>query len=313
MASMKDAMARLAVIHTACCPQEQKGDTPDMDEFTRIKKGISVSVKQCRELIKERNDILKADKASKKGVGSGTETAQLSFKIRTMLKSVKDDIALLDANVKKSEKKIKGKNKPDLQEIVDSRKEIVKLCQSHLEECENLDRERFNDKVSGDRANLFASSGSPTSAGAAPSSALKFNKFGAAAAAASGIPPPVPSSPGSANAGGPQELPDIEVAEDLALIRKRNMDIDAELNEISAGVAAIKQIAIQMGDELDKQNDMLDTIDAKVDKANEHVAKVNEKMKVALDGVMKGDKFLVNCVLLCILLALIAYIVSQLV
>jgi t-SNARE complex subunit (syntaxin) len=120
---------------------------------------------------------------------------------------------------------------------------------------------------------------------------------------------PSGGGPGSPTA----ELPDIEVQEDLALIRQRNMDIDKELEEIAAGVAVVKQIAIQMGDELEKQNEMLDTIDTKVEKANDHVQAVNAKMKAALDGVMKGDKFLVNCVLLCILFALVAYITSQLV
>ncbi|KAI9189598.1 hypothetical protein H9P43_001031 [Blastocladiella emersonii ATCC 22665] len=307
MTSMKDAMKRLTVIHAACVPQEQT-EKPDADEFTRVKKQIAANVKIVREMVKQRNDILKADKTSKKGVGSGTETAEMSFKIRSQLKAIKEDITVLDGIVKKAEKKIKGKNKPDLQEILDSRKEIVQLCNQHLEECENLDRARFNDKLAGDRANLFVSSG--IGGATSPSSALKFNKFAAGASSVS--PGMAPPGPGGASSGS-QELPDIEVAEDLALIRQRNMDIDQELDEISAGVQVIKQIAIQMGDELDKQNEMLDTIDAKVDKANEHVQNVNLKMKEALDGVMKGDKFLVNCVLLCILLALIAYITSQLV
>jgi t-SNARE complex subunit (syntaxin) len=112
---------------------------------------------------------------------------------------------------------------------------------------------------------------------------------------------------------GPQELPDIEVAEDLALIKQRNMNIDQELDEIAAGVQVIKQIAIQMGEEVEKQNDLLTNIESKVDKTNEHMMHVNIKMKEALDGVMKGDKFIVNCVLICILLALICYIASQLV
>ncbi len=127
--------------------------------------------------------------------------------------------------------------------------------------------------------------------------------------------PPAPGSAAGGSTASPggasPELPDIEVQEDLALIRQRNMDIDKELDEIAAGVAVVKQIAIQMGEELEKQNEMLDTIDTKVDKANDHVQAVNAKMKAALDGVMKGDKFLVNCVLLCILLALITYITSQ--
>ncbi|KAJ3369842.1 hypothetical protein GGF31_004914 [Allomyces arbusculus] len=309
MTTMKDAIKRLKLIDEACNPKEKDAENQGLDEFTKLKKQISNDVKAVRQIIKERDDLLKADKSSKKGVGSGTETAELSFKVRSHLKTIKEEIAQLDAIVKKAEKKLKGKNKPDLQEIIDSRKEIVKLCQSHLEECENLDKARFNDKMAADRVNLFSGGTTP---GASPSK-LNFGQFNKTGAVN-------PSSAlgggalgGSPTSNAPAELPDIEVAEDLALIRQRNMDIDQELDEIGAGVQVLKQIAIQMGEEVDKQNEMLDKIDTKVDKAQEHLVSVNMKMKEALDGVMKGDKFLVNCVLLCVLLALIAYIASQLV
>lgn len=317
MATMKDAMKRLEVIHQACAPQDNPTENPGLDEFCRVKKQLSQNVKDVRLLIKERDDLLKADKASKKGVGSGTETAEMSFKIRSMLKGIKDDIQTMDSLVKKAEKKIKGKNKPDLQEIIDSRKEIVKLCYQHLEECENLDKARFNDKMAGDRVNLFSGGGVSPSSGP---SRLDFNKFKAGGPGAPGAPGgfggPGGMNGGSGGGGGGgmgQELPDIEVQEDLALIRQRNMDIDQELDEIAAGVQVVKQIAIQMGEEVEKQNDMLTEIETKVDHAHEHVQLVNMRMKEALDGVMKGDKFLVNCVLICILLGLVAYIASQLV
>ncbi|KNE71559.1 hypothetical protein AMAG_15768 [Allomyces macrogynus ATCC 38327] len=256
MTTMKDAIKRLKLIDEACNPKEKDAENQGLDEFTKLKKQISSDVKAVRQIIKERDDLLKVDKSSKKGVGSGTETAELSFK-----------------------------------------------------ECENLDKARFNDKMAADRVNLFSGGSTP---GASPSK-LNFGQFNKTGAVN-------PSSAlgggalgGSPTSNAPAELPDIEVAEDLALIRQRNLDIDQELDEIGAGVQVLKQIAIQMGEEVDKQNEMLDKIDTKVDKAQEHLVSVNMKMKEALDGVMKGDKFLVNCVLLCVLLALIAYIASQLV
>lgn len=55
---------------------------------------------------------------------------------------------------------------------------------------------------------------------------------------------------------------------------------------------------------------MLDTIDNKVDKAQVHLDNINVKLKQALDGVMKGDKFMVNCILICVLLSLVGFIAS---
>jgi hypothetical protein len=63
-------------------------------------------------LIKERDAFEKDNATSKKGLGSGTETAQFSFKIRSTMKLIKDDVGLLDAYVKKAEKKVRAAFSP---------------------------------------------------------------------------------------------------------------------------------------------------------------------------------------------------------
>ncbi|KAI9145633.1 hypothetical protein BKA69DRAFT_1048758 [Paraphysoderma sedebokerense] len=293
MSSLKDAIRRLEIIHAACAPKDKKDEETGMDEFTRIKKRIHQNVKQARQLITEREQLSKSKNAS------STEIAELSFKIRSILKQVKEESQELQRIVDKAEKKIKGKNKPEIQEVINSRKEIVKLCFMHLEECQNLDNSRFNDKFAADRADLFAG-------GSALPSKVEFVKFPQGAVG--------PMNTGSPlTPGNPEtELPDIDVAEDLVLIKKYNLDLDKELDEIAAGVAQLKEVAVKMGEEVDKQNAMLDDVEGKIDKAQEHLTTVNMKMKQALDGVMKGDRFLVNCVLICILLALTGYIASKL-
>ncbi len=55
---------------------------------------------------------------------------------------------------------------------------------------------------------------------------------------------------------------------------------------------------------------MLATLDQKVDKAQTHLDNVNKKMKNAVEGVMKGDKFMVNFVLISVLLCLAGFIAS---
>lgn len=236
-------------------------------------------------MIKEREEHNSHEKTKKKAIGSGTESAEMSFKIRACLKEIREQVTQLDNHLKKAERKIKGKNKPELKEILDSRREIVKLCYSHLEELENLDKARFNEQMAEDRVTLFTG----------PSAPQDYSKI---------------QTPNNQNT---PELPDIEVQEDLALIRQRGQDLDRELDEIAAGVSVIKQIAIQMGEEVDKQNEMLTELDTKVDKVQDHMETVNDKMKTALEGIMKGDKFIVNCILICVLLGLLAYLASILI
>lgn len=83
------------------------------------------------------------------------------------------------------------------------------------------------------------------------------------------------------------------------------------MNEIGAGVAKLKEIALEMGQELDRQDEVLDRVDVKVEAALDHVDNINVQLKKSLDGIMKGDRFMVNCILMCVLLALIAFISTQ--
>lgn len=65
--------------------------------------------------------------------------------------------------------------------------------------------------------------------------------------------------------------------------------------------------------EIEMQTVMIDEITTKVEKTGTNLINLNKSLKNTLDGVMKGDKFIMNFVLLLILLALIAFIVSQVV
>jgi len=73
----------------------------------------------------------------------------------------------------------------------------------------------------------------------------------------------------------------------------------------------MKEIAINMNQELDTQNQMIDQIQTKVDKAGEKLNTLNAKLQQTLDKVMKGDRFLILFVMACILLAVIGFIASM--
>jgi hypothetical protein len=65
-----------------------------------------------------------------------------------------------------------------------------------------------------------------------------------------------------------------------------------------------------MNDELDNQDIALTKIDKDVNNALDELDNVNIKMKKMLDDVMKGDKFMVNCILVCLVLSLVGFISS---
>jgi len=105
------------------------------------------------------------------------------------------------------------------------------------------------------------------------------------------------------------ELPNID-DEGFQLLRKNDQVIDGMLDQVSTNVNDLKEIANEMNKEINKQGIMLDDLDVKVDKVNDELENINIRLRKALDSVRKGDRFIVDIILLCILLGLIGYIYS---
>jgi len=105
------------------------------------------------------------------------------------------------------------------------------------------------------------------------------------------------------------ELPDIDDA-GFQKLKQNNQAIDQMLDGIGEGVAQLKEIANEMGNEIGKQSTMLDDLDNKVDKVNDELENINVRLRKALESVRKGDRFIVDIILLCILLGLGGYIYS---
>ena len=58
-----------------------------------------------------------------------------------------------------------------------------------------------------------------------------------------------------------------------------------------------------MGDEIAKQNKMLDEVETTVDRTNEHMQKVQQKMHSTLQKTRGGDKFCMDMVLIFVIVA----------
>jgi t-SNARE complex subunit (syntaxin) len=86
-------------------------------------------------------------------------------------------------------------------------------------------------------------------------------------------------------------------------LEDRDKEFDLQLDEIGEGIQDLAEIAQQQGEEVGRQNMMLDTVHGKMDKVNERVSKVNERMKETLEEVGRaGDKIMVD--IMCIVLAI---------
>ncbi|KAL3932415.1 MAG: hypothetical protein SGPRY_000713 [Prymnesium sp.] len=197
------------------------------DEFKRLKAHITSDVKEIRELLKERDVLLERPNTA------GTKaTVQLSHKIRMQLKGVREDANKLRELQRKEVSKAKGKAAAIQQ--AEQRQDLVELVFKHVEDCENLVRILLL----------------------------------------------VPT--------GGTELPDLETAEGLKQLQRKDQQIDEALeqvmwilsyglelghvrantmwctSQVAEGVSELKNIALDMRDEVKMQSSMVDEITSKV-------------------------------------------------
>lgn len=143
-------MKRLEVIYNECAPEaiEKNKEEASLDEFQRLRKNIHAQVRQVREMLREREEMMKRG-------GTTSESAEASYRIRVAIKSLKEQVEQMQKICDKEGRKKKPKNPEKIAE----HKETLELCKQHIEECENLEKRRTNDAYANDRVELLAGGG----------------------------------------------------------------------------------------------------------------------------------------------------------
>jgi len=91
---------------------------------------------------------------------------------------------------------------------------------------------------------------------------------------------------------------------------RHKQQTDADLDDISLGLNALKEIAGSMGEELHKQEDLVDVMESKADTANAEVRTVNAKLKSTLTQLRSSRNLCMDITLICVVLGIAAYIYS---
>uniref|UniRef100_R7W0Z6 Syntaxin-71 n=1 Tax=Aegilops tauschii TaxID=37682 RepID=R7W0Z6_AEGTA len=87
---------------------------------------------------------------------------------------------------------------------------------------------------------------------------------------------------------------------------------DEGLDLISEGLNTLKNLAEDIGEELDRQVPIMDEIDRKVDKANTELRKTNVRLKEIVNQIRSTRNFTVDIILICIILGIGAYLYNVL-
>jgi t-SNARE complex subunit (syntaxin) len=260
---------------------------------------------------------------------ASAEAAESSYRLRTAIASLKVDVDRLDDLVKKEDKR-KGKKRMDEEELK-TRRELVQLCNQHVTEVEELETRRFLDKIGAERSELMKQSdgeseGKPrtrisTSERRAYGQEGEMEEKDSSRKALFGGRNRTKSTwlmPNRILEGAKVEtdpfksdLPDIDLEQDFQEMNLNNKVIENDLSDIGKGVRQLRGLANDMGKELDGQNDQIRDLEKGLGKVMDNVETINIKMKHTVDAVMAGPKFMVNCILLCVILALVVFIVAM--
>ncbi|XP_054813556.1 syntaxin-71-like [Prosopis cineraria] len=92
----------------------------------------------------------------------------------------------------------------------------------------------------------------------------------------------------------------------------RKMKQDEGLDIISEGLDTLKNLALDMNEELDRQVPLMDEIGTKVDKATSELRNNNVRLKKTLNQVRSSRNFCIDIILLCVLLGIVSYIYNVL-
>mmetsp|Transcript_347 Transcript_347/g.338 ORF Transcript_347/g.338 Transcript_347/m.338 type:complete len:287 (+) Transcript_347:118-978(+) len=96
----------------------------------------------------------------------------------------------------------------------------------------------------------------------------------------------------------------------LQMIKEKDNQIDDEIEKIGVGIGELGELARAQRDEVKLQNQMLTSLETKVDGVHDHIANVNVRMKDTLEQARQSDKLCVDIICILILLGMIIVLVK---
>jgi len=267
-------MYTLRRIHeaTADVRQKKKQEEEDQstDPFTRVKKQVANDIRECKDLIALRDDLYGRK-------GDDALVAKKSAEIRSKLSTIEDQAEALEKIQQKTAKKYsKKKNLSDEQQsTLDKQKAVVELTWQLIKECHNLEQFR-----GGERANVYDSDEDSLYGEDERSDGLPGGVTSKKIVVA------LPSVPGD------QKFEELHIQDE---------NINKGLEEIEKGLQVLLEYAKGFQEEIERQDELINTMDYKTDHALESLNNVNKQLKSALEKVRKGRSFCCDLILFLIL------------
>ena len=111
--------------------------------------------------------------------------------------------------------------------------------------------------------------------------------------------------------GVPEEQMTQQQEDALKLIQETDKEIDAALGDIEMGVDELKGMAMKAGEEVKRQQGMIDNVTANVEDVQAEVDVVNADLKVTMASSQRGcDKIFCDAFCICLMVGLIVALIK---
>lgn len=256
------------------CGEKQAGEAVEKDEFLRVKQRIYALLEQCREDIHDRAALLKRR-------GNCHETITKGHAIRTGLDELKASLPKLQELHRKAQsKRSAARHKEELQ----ARYKDIRVLKRHVDEVHEL----------------FASVSNAT---AEESPCVKASLLGLREDPVQFVPAARPEDTRRGLTADEQEA--------LAAMKKRDAEIDKQVDQLGKVVERLDPLAKQIGVTADRHRIKAEGLTSDVEQADQDLKGLNQ----SIDEIMKYESN-TNCccqlTLLIVLLCCMSYVFQQL-
>lgn len=301
--TLRDTTKRLKQIRIKCGKNddEAKALQTTGDPFRDRMNAFTVAVKNVKELIGERNAGVKKNGQDHTAIDQSNDIRKELRVIDQMLLDIR---ALVDEADKQLARANKKKSKLEkiklLERQYQERESTFRSCQETLETLKGLDAQRF-----GPGGKKEMNTQQEVQLG--KKMQLREQLMG------------MKNAKKASNVGADGEMQDMpggrleddpETKEQMKVLAAQEAKINQGLDIIGKGVGRLKEIALQIGSQIDQQNQMLDSTEQTVDKQNNQLKNINKRLGKLVKESSPVNTF-INVCCAVLLLGLVGYFVYQ--
>jgi SYP7 family syntaxin len=296
--ALRDSMNRLKSIRQRCGKNDEdsKEEISTGDPFRDKTTAFSRGIKELKDMIIERNAGVKKN-------GQDAVAVEQSHNINRTIRDLEKDLADIKGLVENTEKDLakanKKKKSPNTIQLLErqlkDREQCYKNCGELLEAAKTLNMDRFSQGAK---------------AGATPAQTAQIGKKMIIRQQLMNLKPANAPAEGASDEPGKRLEDDPEAAEMKKILDEQEKKINKGLDMVGKTVGRLKDLAYQIGSELDIQNQMMEKTEDKVESQVKQLKMLNRRL-----GKMMKETKPVNCATnvgcFFLILALVGYFLYQ--